>query len=74
MRSDTTMVWSAIPCAGGTPWGWLHDSKQGDDPEYRKLMRQHDRTFDALWDNFVQIGEHCLSAHGPWHCRHGVAD
>eukprot|EP00971_Amphidinium_carterae_P185577 3684766-Amphidinium_carterae.1 len=27
-------------------------------------MRQHDRTFDALWDNFVQIAEHCLSAHG----------
>eukprot|EP00971_Amphidinium_carterae_P197982 3929309-Amphidinium_carterae.1 len=49
---------------GGTPWRRLNDSKHGDDPEYRKLMRQHDKTFDALWDYFVQIGEHCLSAHG----------
>eukprot|EP00971_Amphidinium_carterae_P198925 3947683-Amphidinium_carterae.1 len=56
MRSDTTMVWSAIP--GGTPWRRLHDAKHGDDPEYRERMRQHDKTFDALWDNFVQIAEH----------------
>eukprot|EP00971_Amphidinium_carterae_P166209 3294343-Amphidinium_carterae.1 len=64
MRSDTTMVWSAIPCTGGTPWRRLNDAKHGDDPEYKKKMRQHDKTFDALWDNFVQIAEHCLSAHG----------
>eukprot|EP00971_Amphidinium_carterae_P329274 6461608-Amphidinium_carterae.1 len=64
MRSDTTMVWSAIPCTGGTPWRRLNDAKHGGDPEYKKRMRQHDKTFDALWDNFVQIAEHCLSAHG----------
>eukprot|EP00971_Amphidinium_carterae_P098484 1947814-Amphidinium_carterae.2 len=64
MRSQTAMVWSAIPCTGGTRWRRLNDSKHADDPDYRRKMRQHDKTLDALWDNFVQIGEHCLSAKG----------
>eukprot|EP00971_Amphidinium_carterae_P208301 4133157-Amphidinium_carterae.2 len=58
MRRETTVVWSAMPCTGGTPRRRLADSEYGDDPDYRRKMREHDNLFDALWDNFVQIAEH----------------
>eukprot|EP00971_Amphidinium_carterae_P242164 4808428-Amphidinium_carterae.4 len=35
--------------------GDANDAKHGDDPNYRKLMREHDKTFDTLWDNCVQL-------------------
>eukprot|EP00971_Amphidinium_carterae_P035074 690292-Amphidinium_carterae.1 len=63
MRSETMMAWSTIPCTGGTPCRRLNDAKHGDDHENKKKMREHDKTFDALWD-FVQMAGHCLSAGG----------
>eukprot|EP00971_Amphidinium_carterae_P034460 678442-Amphidinium_carterae.2 len=47
-----------------TPWRRFNDAKHGDDPDYCRRMREHGKTFDALWDNFAHIGEHCLSAQG----------
>ena len=64
MKGPTTMVWGSIPCTGGTAWKRLNDVKYGEDPEYRKKMREHEKRFSALWDNFVQIAEHVLSGGG----------
>eukprot|EP00971_Amphidinium_carterae_P195653 3882747-Amphidinium_carterae.4 len=64
IEGENTMVWGSIPCTGGTPWRRINDAKHGDDPEYKKKMRDHERRFDKLWYNFVQVAEHCASAGG----------
>eukprot|EP00971_Amphidinium_carterae_P172130 3412713-Amphidinium_carterae.1 len=64
IEGENTMVWGSVPCTGGTPWRRFNDAKHGDDPEYKRKMKDHERRFDKLWYNFVQVAEHCASAGG----------
>eukprot|EP00971_Amphidinium_carterae_P349381 6490990-Amphidinium_carterae.1 len=43
IEGDNTMVWGSIPCTGGTPWRRINDAKHGDDPEYKRKMKDHER-------------------------------
>jgi hypothetical protein len=44
-----TLLWSAMPCAGGSPWRTLNISRGKG---FRKI-KAHWGDFQILWDNFV---------------------
>ena len=54
------LLFSAMPCAGGSPWQYLNIKKPG----VAAKVRKHWKLFKELWEVFVAVAERVLSVGG----------
>jgi len=57
MSRRKALLWSSMPCTGGSPWQTVNAKKPGG---YARL-RQHVRLFNRLWRNFETLARYAHS-------------